>query len=67
VGFVEIKEAKEILKAGAAWANWTDEQRKAMQIAYKSMCDVESVREFCTHCDADERSIQPFEVLDLIK
>ncbi|TWJ95210.1 hypothetical protein [Bacillus licheniformis] len=30
---MELKEAKEIIKAGCAWANWTDEQKEAMKLA----------------------------------
>lgn len=38
---MEIKEAKQIMGAGLAWANWTGEQREAMKIAYKSMTKIE--------------------------
>ena len=38
---MEIKEAKEILKAGLAWANWTEEQTKAVTVAYLSMLQME--------------------------
>jgi hypothetical protein len=64
---MEIKEAKEVLSAGFAWANWTDKQREAMRIAYKSMVAVEEIRKHCINCDGDERAIQPYEILDLIK
>lgn len=64
---MEIKEAKEILKAGLAWANWTDEQKEAMRLAYTAMVDVENVKSFCIDCDGDERAIQPYEILDLLR
>lgn len=64
---MEIKEAKEVIKAGLAWASWTDEQKKAMMIAYKSMLDVESIKDFCADCDMNKRTIQPFEILDFLK
>jgi hypothetical protein len=41
VKIVEIKEAKEILEAGFAWASWTDEQRKAVKVAYTAMLEAE--------------------------
>jgi hypothetical protein len=34
---MKIKEAKEIIRAGLAWGNWTEKQQEAMKIAYKSM------------------------------
>lgn len=34
---MEIKEAKEIIETGFRWANWTDEQREAFLMAYKSL------------------------------
>ncbi|PAD70856.1 hypothetical protein CHH83_01260 [Bacillus sp. 7586-K] len=40
---MEIKEAKEFLRAGFAWANWTDEQREAMKVAYTSMVNIEKI------------------------
>jgi hypothetical protein len=64
---VEIKEAKEIIKAGLAWASWTEEQREAMKVALIAMIDVESIKDFCINCDGDERKIQPYEILDLLK
>lgn len=54
---MKIKEAKEVIRAGLAWANWTEEQKKAMEIAYKSMSDVEEIKSHCINCDGDERAI----------
>lgn len=34
---MEIKEAKEIIQAGFAWANWTDEQKEAFKVAWECM------------------------------
>jgi hypothetical protein len=31
------KEAKEIIKAGFAWSNWTEEQREAFKLAYNAI------------------------------
>lgn len=64
---MEIKRAKEILSAGFAWADWTDEQREAMKVAYIAMVDKENIKKFCIDCDRNERTIQPHEILDLIK
>ena len=63
---MKIKEAKEIIRAGVAWANWTEEQKQAMEIAYKSLSDVEEIKSHCINCDGDERSVQPHEILDII-
>lgn len=46
---MEIKEAKEILRAGYAWANWTAEQKEAMKIAYDSMELVEKLKKENKH------------------
>jgi len=64
---MEIKEAKEIIKTGLAWANWTDEQKEAMGLAYTAMVNVENIKSFCIDCNGDERAIQSYEILDLIK
>ncbi len=40
---MDIKEAKEIIRAGFAWANWTDEQKAAFKIAYECMEKVEAL------------------------
>lgn len=58
---MDIKEAKEIIKAGFTWANWTEEQKEAMKIAYKSMVAIEDIKGFCIDCDGDRRAIQPYE------
>jgi hypothetical protein len=34
---LDAKEAKEIIRAGFAWANWTDEQKEAFQLAYEAI------------------------------
>ena len=34
---MDIKEAKEVVQAGFAFANWTDEQKKAFKIAWECM------------------------------
>jgi transcription termination factor Rho len=38
---MELKEAKEIIEAGVAWANWTEEQKEAMKVAWNAMNKVE--------------------------
>lgn len=40
---MEIKEAKEIIEAGLIWANWTEEQREALNIALDSMNKMEEL------------------------
>lgn len=40
---MEIKEAQEIIRAGLAWANWTDEQKEAMRMAIESMDKVKEL------------------------
>ncbi|MEK3955680.1 hypothetical protein [Psychrobacillus sp. FSL K6-1464] len=42
---MELKEAKEILRAGFAWANWTKEQKEAIELAYEAMEKVEMLTE----------------------
>lgn len=34
---MNIKEAKEVIQAGFAWANWTSEQKEAFKIAWECM------------------------------
>lgn len=34
---MDIKEAKEVIQAGFAWANWTSEQKEAFKIAWDCM------------------------------
>lgn len=34
---MDTKEAKEIIKVGFEWANWTDEQKKAFEMAYNAI------------------------------
>ncbi|GIN38397.1 hypothetical protein HYI36_05115 [Bacillus sp. Gen3] len=38
---MEQKEAKEIIRAGFAWANWNDEQKEAFKLAYEALDKVE--------------------------
>lgn len=38
---VKSAEVKEIIRAGFAWANWTEEQKKAFAIAYESIDKLE--------------------------
>lgn len=40
---MDIKESKEIIRAGFAWANWTDEQKAAFKTAYECMEKVEAL------------------------
>jgi hypothetical protein len=39
---LDTKEAKEIISAGSAWANWTDKQKQAFKLAYDA---IETVKE----------------------
>lgn len=39
-----IKEAKEIIRAGFAWAGWTDEQKEAFKLAYESIDNAEQLK-----------------------
>lgn len=38
---MDAKEAKEIIRAGFAWANWTAEQKEAFKISYNAIEKVE--------------------------
>ncbi|MEI5909438.1 hypothetical protein WAK64_20630 [Bacillus spongiae] len=40
---MNIKEAKQIIHAGLAWANWTDEQKEAMKVALQCMIRIEKL------------------------
>jgi DNA-binding transcriptional regulator GbsR (MarR family) len=40
---LDVKEAKEIIRAGFAWANWTEEQKQAFKFAYESIDKVEQL------------------------
>jgi DNA-binding FadR family transcriptional regulator len=58
---MELKEAKEIIRAGLAWANWTDEQKEAMRIALESIDKVEQLakevefwREIAESCECND-------------
>ena len=42
---MEIKEAKKVIQAGLAWANWTEEQQTAMRTALQSMETLEQIKE----------------------
>lgn len=39
---MDAKEAKEIIKAGFQWANWTEQQRQAFKFAYDCIEKVEN-------------------------
>lgn len=41
---MDIKEAKEVIRAGFAWAGWSDYVKEAMTIAYESMDKVEELK-----------------------
>lgn len=41
---MEAKEARKIIQAGFVWANWTEEQKEAMKVAWQSMDEVEGLR-----------------------
>lgn len=41
---MELKEAKEIVRAGLAWANWTDEQKEAMKTMLEGVALLEQVK-----------------------
>lgn len=38
------KEAKEIINAGFAWADWTDSQKEALRVVYESLIKVEELQ-----------------------
>lgn len=40
---MDIKEAKEIIRAGFAWGNWTDEQKQAFSVAWDCMNECEEI------------------------
>lgn len=42
---MKLKEARHIIHAGLAWANWTDEQREAMNLALSYMKDEKELNE----------------------
>lgn len=64
---VELKEAKEIIQAGAAWANWTEEQKEAMRVAYNSLSAIEKIKKHCVYCGANKQTIRPNEILELLE
>ncbi|MBU5261995.1 hypothetical protein [Bacillus atrophaeus] len=64
---MNVKEAKEIIRAGAAWANWTEEQKEAMRVAYSSLSAIEKIKKHCVYCEANEHTIRPNEVLKLLE
>lgn len=41
---LDSKEAKEIIRAGFAWANWTEEQKKAFKLAYEAIDKAEHLK-----------------------
>ena len=49
---MERKEAKEIIKAGFEWANWTNEQREAFHVAYQSMEQLERLESQIKHFES---------------
>lgn len=42
---MNIKEAQKIIRAGLAWANWTDEQQTAMKMALMALAVQEDATE----------------------
>jgi hypothetical protein len=45
---MDLKEAKEIIRAGFAWANWTDEQKQAIKLAYEAIDKFEELEKKMT-------------------
>lgn len=56
---MNLKETKEIIHAGLAWANWTDEQQAAMREALKCVHLVEQIRD-----EAEELYEEKIDLLD---
>lgn len=50
------KEAKEIIRAGFAWANWTDEQKEAFKLAYEAIEKAEQVEKILCCGDFDSQA-----------
>ncbi len=65
---MEIKEATEIIHAGLAWANWTDEQQVAMREALKCMYKLEEIRKESNYVYDEEIDLSDFgeRVLNLL-
>lgn len=53
---MDNKEAKEIIEAGFAWANWTEEQKQAFKIAYEAINKVEEQQKEIDRLKAKNRS-----------
>lgn len=49
---MDIKEAKEVIRAGFAWAGWSDYQKEAMTTAYEAMEKVEELKKSKEQLDA---------------
>ncbi|MCD7911077.1 hypothetical protein KC480_05995 [Bacillus velezensis] len=58
---MNVKEAKEIIRAGAAWANWTEKQQEAMRVAYNSFSAIEKIKKHCVYCDANKHTMISFQ------
>lgn len=56
---MDLKETKEIIHAGLAWASWTDEQQAAMREALKCIHMVEQIKE-----EAEELYAEEIDLLD---
>lgn len=50
--------AKEIIRAGFAWENWTDEQRAAFQFAYNSLIKEEQLQQDLIQSDIDKKYLR---------
>ncbi|MCK6203960.1 hypothetical protein KZX50_00665 [Bacillus infantis] len=61
---MEAKEAKEIMRAGFAWAGWNKEQTEAFKLAYKAI-DKAAKYEKALKFYAKKQNYEPFREEDL--
>lgn len=57
---MNLEEAKKIINAGLAWANWTDEQQEAMREALKCVRVVELIKDEAEQLYAEEIDLSDF-------
>jgi hypothetical protein len=61
------KEAKEIIRAGFAWANWTDEQKEAFKLAYDAIDKAERNEKALKDVAANYGRISPLGLLEIVQ
>lgn len=64
---MDSKEAKEIIRAGIAWANWTDEQKKAFILAYESIEKAERYEKALRQIETRSTSMDRIDINRIVK